>query len=63
MNKLATVVLNQELVDKFLEEIDTVASFWNSYEYGLPLTNEGERAQLREVVYKFVAKLEKEAGQ
>ena len=58
MSKILTVLKNTALVDELLKEIDTEAAKESHYEYGLPLFDENASARLREIVYKWLVKVE-----
>lgn len=48
---------NDAKVDELLNAIDKAARDENSYEYGLPLWNEGNKEILRKIVLKWIAGL------
>ena len=51
------LLLNDEKTDELLSALDSAAKYENSYEYGLPLHDDGAKELLRRVVHTWVAKL------
>ena len=51
------VLNNPDVANELLESLDNFARNYNSYEYGLP-TETAELAAMREIVLKWLAKLE-----
>lgn len=49
---------NHELLDKLIDELDSVVRDVNSYEYGLPMFDEGALARQREVIVNWLAEIE-----
>lgn len=57
MANVLEVLNKSEVANELLEELDKFARRYNSYEYGLP-TETAEMAAMREIVLKWLTKLE-----
>jgi len=55
MNALEILVNNIDKCDELLAVLNEIAVDINSYEYGLPLYNDGAKARLREAMYHWAA--------
>lgn len=56
--KLKELIADSEIVNALLSKIDEIAREQNSYEYGLQLYDDGQKALLREAVIKWIAQAE-----
>lgn len=59
MNKTMFCLNNPEIVDELLVELNHIARGYGAYDYGLPIHDNKARARLRELVLRWLAKLEK----
>ena len=51
---ITRLLVNPEIADTLLENLNQIANDHNSYEYGLPIIMEDDKAQLREAVYQWL---------
>lgn len=52
---LKELVLNPERIDVLLRQIDEISRDYDICEYGLPLTNNGQKELLRAAVVRWLA--------
>ena len=53
--ELKDLVQDPEKCDELLSELNSVARSVDSYEYGLPMHDDGAKALMREVLYRWAA--------
>lgn len=51
--ELKDLVQNEAKCDELLNALDAVAAGVDSYEYGLPMYDDGAKARLREALYRW----------
>ena len=53
-NLLVSILRIPSKVDDLLNKLDKIAQGYEPYEYGLPIYNDGVKAQMREAVYQWL---------
>jgi len=54
MSTIEELIKNTQICDNLLFDLDCAAQHIDSYEYGLPLYSDSDKARLRETLYRWI---------